>query len=101
MFLRRHLSLHNLGTHVRQEGPHATGPSERQLLVTIGLPKQFHFTYSCLPLYSKLIQSLSSGSAFAPNKADRRGGDPQKPLEGTKWCRKICKKMDEPLAAAA
>jgi len=59
MFLRRHLSLHNLGTHVRQEGPHATGPSERQLLVTIGLPKQFHFTYSCLPLYGKLIQSLS------------------------------------------
>ena len=55
MFLRRHLSLHNLGTHVRQEGPHATGPSERQLLVTVGLPKQFHFTYSCLPLYGKLI----------------------------------------------
>jgi len=35
---------------------------------------------------------MSSGSAFAPNKADRGGGDPQKPLEGTKWCRKICKK---------
>ena len=101
MFLRRHLSLHNLGTHVRQEGPHVTGPSERQLLVTIGLPKQFHFTYSCLTLYGKLIQSMSSGSAFAPNKADTGRGRPPETARGNEMVPKNMQKMDEPLAAAA
>ena len=50
---------------------------------------------ACRPLYGKLIQSMSSGSAFAPNKADTGGrGRPPETARGNEMVPKNMQKNE-------